>query len=279
MKLHKYLKSALFSGAVALLAFACTPENPLEVTAPSIPHFTASTEQLYLVADTEDSFTVQIGVTNQTGSDQAVSISVDESSTALENVHYTLSSTSVTVPNGEYVASFTVTGDFEQLGADGDQTLVLNIASPAEGAGDLNQSVTIVLSQFCEYSTASMAGTYTLFSEFWNGSWSVVVEEGDAADQLVIRNMYQVVGNALGFGGDYDVVVNISQDGPLDFSGDVPSQVAMFAQAGDAFSQNYGDLSVVGGGPINTCGELELTMTFTVGAGSFGSATEVLVKQ
>lgn len=265
-----------------MLAFACTPEDPLTYTGTSVPHFTASAEQLYLVSAEEPAFTIEVGVTNQTGSDQSISISVDDdNTTAIADVHYTLSATSVSVPNGSYVASFTVTGNFDQLGADGDRVLTLEIANPSEGAGDVNQTITIVLSQFCEYNINDLAGDYTVLSGFWADgdgvplAFPVTVEVADAAaNQLRIVDMYDALGLA---DGDSDIIVTINQDGPLDFSNTVAKQKAFYATS-PPFGAEYGDLSVEGGGGVNTCGELELTMEFTVAAGTFGSSTELLIK-
>lgn len=101
-----------------------------------------------------------------TSSTDAITVTVeaDPSSTAIEGVHYSLSSNSATIAAGEFVGSFPVTVLTGNIDPSETPDLVLNITS-AQGAEVASNygSITFKIRVICP---SELAGTYSVFWEF-----------------------------------------------------------------------------------------------------------------
>lgn len=95
------------------------------------------------------------------GSEVSLNFSVDESSTAVEGVHYSLASTSVTLPEGEFTATINVTGLIDGFGGDPDSSavLILNVISDQVESVAGSDAITLNLGITCP--SEIPLGTYT----------------------------------------------------------------------------------------------------------------------
>ena len=102
-------------------------------------------------------------------SDVAVNFEIDASSTAIENVHYSLSGSSVTIPSGSYSAELPITILADNIEAGERLTIVVNLTSADIPLSDNYSSGTHTVQISCE---SDLAGTYSTVASggFVNGS-------------------------------------------------------------------------------------------------------------
>ena len=253
---NKHIQKVALAGAFALLAASCTPENPLEYDGPELFHF-ASTDAPYFVLEASDpGLQIPVGVTTISTSDRTFNVSIDvDNSTAVEGVHYTLSGTSVTIPAGDAVGYITVNGDFDQLGTDGPQTLVLTLAS-GETTADFYTEFTAVLQQFCPYNQSDFVGGATATSTLFAASFPITIEAGATANELILKDLYSA-GN--------DIAVTLDDSDPSNFTARITSGLGWVSGA-------YGDVTVDNSltGAFSACnGTITLTLSHCVAAGCF----------
>jgi len=240
---------------------------------PAQAHFPKSSDTYFVTSD-ENPYMLRVGLTNIAKSDRTITIAIDQAnSTAIEGVDFSISGFQTVINSGEIFGEISITGDFDNLSQP--KVVVFNISDGGggeEGIAGFRQSFTLTLNQFCEYSRDALLGTYVNVSSFWGANFPCEVVAGNASDEVIVKGMYPEVINGR------DVVIKIEQLGEVSYRATVAKQVAFDANT-PYFGADYGPLSIEGGGTLNTCGEFNLVMAFTVSAGSFGSFNEILVKQ
>lgn len=260
-------------GLLLMVAFISSCEEDLQLyDGPAQAHFPQSSDT-YFVTSEENPYALKIGLTNVANSDRTVNISIDESSsTAVEGVDFTINSFQTVIQQGELFGELTITGDFDNLSVP--KVVVFNISDSdgEDGNASFRQSFTLTLNQFCQYSRDALLGTYVNFSEFWGAGFLCEVVAGNASNEVIVQGMYPPEINGR------NIVIRIEQLGEVSYRAVVVKQVAFDANT-PIFAADYGPLSIEGSGVLNTCGEFNLNMAFTVSAGSFGVFNEVLVKQ
>ncbi|ADR22865.1 hypothetical protein MATR_32860 [Marivirga tractuosa] len=265
----KKLYINLFVLITSVVIFSCDRERHF-YDGPSLVQFANSSSD-YFVQSTNNEFEVLVGLTAAASESKTFDIVVvDSLSTAEEGVHFTLESQQITFGAGETLASLSVTGNFDAL-ADGSRTVVFALQDNPDAAS-FRQTFELNLIQFCEYDQDFLVGEYTVNSEFWGFSYPVNVVAGADEFTYVIEGLYDI-----GVPNAQDITFVINQVGEIEYTATVETQVAFDANT-PVFAADYGPLSVTGTGAVNTCGEFALNLTFTVGAGSFGSYSEVLIK-
>lgn len=139
-----------------LVVSSCEEEEKLAYKGSSqVYFFDSSISELFLFtgAGQEEEFLVDVNLLGQAvGSDITVTVEVDESSTAVEGVHYEFTTNTVTIPAGEYGAQLPITALLDGFNGDPELTvnLVLNIVS-AQGVEVANavSQATLSLSITC----------------------------------------------------------------------------------------------------------------------------------
>lgn len=253
--INKITNKAVWASAVALFAFGCTAENPLVYDGPELFHFTGTTAPYFVEETNDPGFEVELGVTTAASADRNFTISVvEEESTAIEGVHYTLSSTSVTIPAGAFVGSVMLQGDFDQLGIDGPQTLVFQL-SDGETSADFNTTYEVTLQQFCPYVQSDFVGTATVTSTLFGATFPVNVVAGSDASVIILEDVYS----------DADIEVNMDDSNPANFVARINSTVGWV-------SGTYGDVTVDNAisGSFSACnGTISLVLSHCVSAGCY----------
>lgn len=190
MRIMKYFKHIYVLVFLAFFVACEDSSDVLDYKGPVSVKFTApAATELFLFtnAGQEAPVTSTIDlIGSPSGSSIDVTISVDESSTAIEGVHYSLASTTVSIPAGEVSAALPVTAILDGFGGDpgNKQTLVINITSAngAEVAVSLSQieltmSITcpseIPLGAYAEVGTGTGAGIAVELTKNEDGSYTL----------------------------------------------------------------------------------------------------------
>ena len=257
----RYIHSILCLLAIGLFISSCGERDFDIYDGPNQIHFIGSSGD-YFVQETDDpGFTVELGALKPSDGNIGATILVDnEASTAVEGTHFTLSSNSKTIDNGEVLGSITVNGIFENL--DSAVTLVLKLQE-SESVASFNNTFTLTLTQFCPYVQDNFTGTYSFTSTAFGATYPVEVVAGGAENEVVVQNMYE---------DGFNITIQLDDSDPSNFTASVTKQDAWV-------SSQYGQARVEGGGTFNACeNTITLDLEHTVDAGSFGTFRETLVK-
>lgn len=269
MKSRK-LRLPIIIAGLLLVASGCevfdTTADPDVYQGPNKIKFTNSSATLFAEADT-DVQSVTVNVLKPVGSDVTYDFVVDtDNSTAVEGTHYTLGSTSVTIPEDSTIGTIDVTLIKANL-AD-PQTLTLRLATPDTAV--FNNEITLTLIQFTPYDQADFVGTYDMVYEWWfedTNVRTVTAVAGSNENEIILQD-------PIGSGIDWPVTMDDSDKTSFTASVDIlPGWV----------SGTYGDIEVVGSGPFSAS-DLTITMDFThcvPGVGCFGGTPNrmILTKQ
>lgn len=183
--------------------------NEVEFDAGNLPNGL----NLSLVRESDDQTDVVEVKVNRvsTTSEQAITVNIaaDPSSTAISGVHYTLTSQSVTIPAGEFVAQFPVTFLTGNISSDENVRLVLKIdsatgASVSTAYGDLSINVAVVCPS--NISVASDVWSATSVSRFGTFTANVTVTPLTAPGQYVISDVSAGLYAAFGFSTTQEAV-------------------------------------------------------------------------
>lgn len=217
-----------------------------------------------------------IGPTSLTATEPIqVNISVDPSSTAVEGVHYTLESTTVTLNPGDEVAdNLPITILTEGIETPADEIPILNLTITevsSDGQVVVNGktgSASVQLAYLCPFDINNLAGTYIATEDDFGiylgppEPFEIVVGPGENQITLIDPAHHPEA---------YDVIFDVD---PATGNITVPKQVLL--NYNNFGATQYGELSIEGSGtsapiPGYCIGEISITSTYTVGAGSFGS--------
>ncbi|HEX6334492.1 MAG TPA: hypothetical protein VFZ78_09710 [Flavisolibacter sp.] len=147
----KQLKIALSLGALAVTLFAMQACNKdIEtITPPEAAHFGLKSNDTYFITSPTTSKSVYVGLTNVSNTDRTVNITVTSPTGAQLGTHYTLSSTSVTIPAGKALDSIVVQGIYSQYLTGRKDTLVFTITEPGVPASSFNSTLKLYMRGPC----------------------------------------------------------------------------------------------------------------------------------
>ncbi|SDG41804.1 hypothetical protein [Psychroflexus sediminis] len=234
----------------------------------SLTYFTESTSANYFVAPGQSEYRIQVGVTDASDVDREFTVSVNEEETTASPNAYSLENT-FTIEAGEYIGEVVVNGNFDNV-VDGESIVIDLVEINGSSIADFDNQFELTFFRFCEYSQASLVGEWTLNSEFWDTSYTVNIVAGEDEFTYIAQDLY----GPTGFPNTQDIIINVVQIDDTTFELNVEKQGAFNA----TFAVNYGLLSIEGGGTLDTCGEMNMILEFTVAAGTFGEYNEVLTK-
>ena len=159
----KDIRKYLLVAVVAMLALSTTScnEEYTTYTGPEYVMFADSLSTNMVLADGE-SFAVKVASTIKCDYDRTFGVEVvDKGSNAIEGVHYTLESNSVTIPAGEMAAEVRVRGNYEKIEAADSLGFVLRLVLPEQLEWDLypNGSQTkVVMYKSCPFDMNNFTG-------------------------------------------------------------------------------------------------------------------------
>lgn len=235
--------------AVSTVFVGCQYDD--DFTSPNYVTFEADEMSFNIDENTSDSFDVTVYTGNTAGTDRTYTINVDESTT-LNADSYSLPET-VTVPANSNEVTFTVDVTDNSIGNYGEELVLDLVEEQGLSAG---APLTVNITKICEFDPI---GVFVNDSGWFEAEYPVDVEAGAAANQYVVKDMFEE-------GTDITFKVN------ADYTVSVAKQNAWV-------SGTYGQASVTGkaGSKFNPCSrEVTLVLQHTVAAGSFGTYTEAL---
>jgi len=147
--------------SLTILVFVTSCEDAADVftfNSGTINHFTSSSGSLG-AKSSADTYSIEIGTT--TSAAATVQLGVDNSSTAIEGIHFEAFPASVSIGQGEFVTSLTIVPIVEGITPGEPVTLVVDITNSTIETG-MPQSFTLSLDRICDP---------------YPGDWSVVMHD------------------------------------------------------------------------------------------------------
>lgn len=182
---------------VMAIAFQACEESqsPIYDGSQTLASFANASAQLGVPAlEASGTVSIPINVSSLSNSERKITISVDESSTALPSIYSF--NTEVVVPANSHFASLEVTGYQNGLSEVGDN-LVLNIEGIDGGVGS-PESFTLLILKTCPYDISNFYGTYSSM-QVYNGTSAdlaagstVTATAGPEPNLILLTDLYAV---------------------------------------------------------------------------------------
>ena len=193
------------------------------------------------VENNTEVFDVEIAATTVSDKDRTVAVEVvDKYSNAIEGVHYTLLSNTVTIKAGEMVGNLRIKGHADNLTVDYDPEVVLHLIANDKYHWDLygGDTTRVVLRKVCPFDVNTFTGYAMITSTFlynyaggYNRLIKTSVDETDEERRTIIMHDLYYDG--------YDVKLRFSTDDALNPLIEMDDQPLV--TTGEAFGTKYGD--------------------------------------
>lgn len=220
----------------ALLLASCSPEY----TTYSGPEYVMFSDTLYTLPVQNDTqvFDIPVAATVKSDHDRTFGIEIlDKQSTAVEGKHYTLESTTVTIPAGEMAASVHIRPLYSNIAYNDSIRLTLRLVGDERTQWNLYSDETaVMLQKCCPFDIHQFEGwaimTSTFLMSYSTQSTKLVKIECDPDNEngIICRDYFYE---------GYDCHMTLDSSDPLNPVINVPDQV--FAGTSQAFGTIYGD--------------------------------------
>lgn len=191
------------------------------------------------VENSDEVFDITIAATTVSDKDRTVAVEViDKHSNAIEGVHYTIESNTVTIKAGELAGSLRIKGIAENLTVDYDPEVMLHLIADNKYHWDLygGDTTRVVLRKVCAFDINAFSGYAMITSTFlynYTGSYNRLIKtEVDPTEEntIILRDFYY---------DGYDVKLRFTADDALNPLIEMDDQP--LASTGEAFGTIYGD--------------------------------------
>lgn len=245
LKLLIVMKKIVLIPALAFLTMfafiSCDESDDTQIySGDEIAYFDLTTSTLLVTAD-NPSMDIEIVSTVATAAARTFNVSVDPSSTAMDGVDYTLSSSSITIPANEYIGVLTVNGIFDGALETGSK-LILNLSG--DNIAGFDTKFTLDIFKLCESDLAGMyevTTTYGYHDFLPNYNPSTIMMEVVAVDETTY-SVYDFSGGLYTEGPYASAYGTGCCDWPLVFS-DICGNISWTGQA-----DPWGDIIPLDGG-------------------------------
>ena len=236
--MNKDILLSIAASLVLLATFTSCDEERTLYTGPEYIMF-ADTLTVLGVENSEEVFDIAIAATTVSDKDRTVAVEiVDKHSNAIEGMHYTLESNTVTIKAGEMVGNLRMKGIVENLTVDYDPEVVLHLIADEKYHWDLYSGDTtrVVLRKVCPFDINAFSGYAMITSTFlynYTGTYNRLIKtEVDPKEEntIILRNFYY---------DGYDVKLRFTTDDPLNPLIEMDDQPLV--TTGEAFGTIYGD--------------------------------------
>lgn len=237
-------KKILFSTIISLgllVAFTSCEEERIVYSGPQYIMF-ADTLSVLGVENNGEYADVYISATKAMEKDQTLAVEViEQESSAIEGVHYTIESNTVVIKAGELSTSVRIRGHYENLIVeDSLPRIKLRLISPERTQWDLYEGkgleTKVMLKKVCPFDINAFSGYAMITSTFlynYVGSYNRLIKtevDTTAENTIILRDFYY---------DGYDVKVRFTTDDPLNPLIEMDDQP--LATTGEAFGTIYGD--------------------------------------
>lgn len=237
-------KKIIFSAIVSLISFVCFTSCEEERTVYSGQQYImfADTLSLIGVEDNGEYADIYISATKAMDKDQTLAVEViEQESSAIEGVHYTIESNTVVIKAGELSTSIRIRGHYENLTVDENlPEIKLRLISPEETQWNLYESkgleTKVMLQKVCPFDINAFTGyamiTSTFLYNYVGGYNRLIKTEVDPIEEntIIMRDFYY---------DGYDVKLRFTTDDPLNPLIEMDDQPLV--TTGEAFGTKYGD--------------------------------------
>ena len=237
-------KKILFSTIISLGLLAGLTSCEEERTIYSGPQYImfADTLSVLGVENNGEYADIYISSTKAMDKDQTLAVEViEQESSAIEGVHYTIESNTVVIKAGELFTSVRIRGHYENLTVEEDlPEIKLRLISPEETQWGLYEDkgleTKVMLQKVCPFDINSFAGYAMITSTFlynYVGSYNRLIRtEVDTTTEntIIMRDFYY---------DGYDVKLRFTTDDPLNPLIEMDDQ--QLVTTGEAFGTKYGD--------------------------------------
>ena len=234
-------KNILLSIAASLVLLATFTSCDEECTLYAGPEYIMFADTLTVlgVENSDEVFDIAIAATTISDKDRTIAVEiVDKHSNAIEGIHYTLESNTVTIKAGEMVGNLRMKGIAENLTVDYDPEVMLHLIADEKYHWDLYNGDTtrVVLRKICPFDINAFSGYAMITSTFlynYTGSYNRLIKtEVDPTEEntIILRNFYY---------DGYDVKLRFTTDDPLNPLIEMDDQPLV--STGEAFGTIYGD--------------------------------------
>ena len=236
--MNKKIALAIAASIVMLTTFTSCDEERTLYKGPEYIMF-ADTLTVLGVENSEEIFDIAIAATAVSDQDRTVAVEVvDKHSNAIEGIHYTLESNTVTIKAGELVGNIRIKGIAENLTVDYDPEVTLHLIADEKYQWDLYSGDTtrVVLRKVCPFDINAFSGYAMITSTFlynYTGSYNRLIKtEVDTTEEntIIMRDFYY---------DGYDVKLRFTTDDPLNPLIEMDDQPLV--TTGEAFGTVYGD--------------------------------------
>lgn len=236
--MNKKIALAIAASIVMLTTFTSCDEERTLYKGPEYIMF-ADTLTVLGVENSEEIFDIAIAATAVSDQDRTVAVEVvDKHSNAIEGIHYTLESNTVTIKAGELVGNLRIKGIAENLTVDYDPEITLHLIADEKYQWELYSGDTtrVVLRKVCPFDINAFSGYAMITSTFlynYTGSYNRLIKtEVDTTEEntIIMRDFYY---------DGYDVKLRFTNDDPLNPLIEMDDQPLV--TTGEAFGTIYGD--------------------------------------
>ncbi len=200
----------------------------------------ADTLSVLGVENSQEYFDVYISATKPMDKDCTLAVEVvEQESSAIEGVHYTIESNTVVIKEDSVVGSVRIRGHYENLAIDEVPEIKLRLISPEETHWDIYENkgleTKVMLQKICPLDINAFSGYAMVTSTFlynYTGSYNRLIEtEVDSTEKntVILRNLYY---------DGYDVKVRFTTNDMLNPLIEMDDQP--LASTGEAFGTIYG---------------------------------------
>lgn len=191
------------------------------------------------VENSDEVFDITIAATTVSDKDRTVAVEViDKHSNAIEGIHYTIESNTVTIKAGELTGSLRIKGIAENLSVDYDPEVMLHLIADDKYHWDLygGDTTRVVLRKVCPFDINAFSGYAMITSTFlynYVGSYNRLIKtEVDSTEEntIIMKDFYY---------DGYDVKLRFTTDDPLNPLIEMDDQPLV--TTGEAFGTVYGD--------------------------------------
>ncbi len=242
----KYWINSILVLALVAIVFSCEKSNNT-YQGPEYVGFADTTALCPVYADGTE-FEIEVAATSSTSYDRTFIIEViDSVSTAIEGMHYTLPSNTVTIKAGERLSTVRIKGVYENLESTDSVGVRLVLSSREVASWDLYPDVhrvDVSFAKVCDFDINAFTGyvivTSTYFYDFYYGTSQTMITSKIDPDMenTVILEDWLAEGDT--FRDNYDVRITFTTDDPLLPALEMEDGQIM-ANTRELFDISYGD--------------------------------------
>lgn len=235
MRKRQYIIS-LVALLAAILTLGCQSENNTYEG----PNYILFSEQSYTfgVIDNEEWLEVPISATRTANHDRYIGVEVVASkSSAIEDLHYTLESTTLCIPEGKLTTSLRIRGIADNISVGSNPTITLRLVLNEEDVWEeYGTECCVELQRCCKFDINNFEGyavlTSTWCMQYMNTESRLVHTHSESEnDVVVIEDMFYE---------DYDIRIKLEKEDRLNPLAGLDGEQVV-GSTGEAFGTIYGD--------------------------------------